>query len=801
MNNAKHAGSPSDESHALGTKWHSNAKRLALLVPISLLLPPTPAALSAEPLVLEEVIVTARRREETAQQVPIAVTSFTGSNLTAQGAATIIDISFHTPNMMYTESLGNNTSLRPTIRGQNQNDIIGTLDASVGTYIDDVIWARPVGSNMPLSDIARVEVLRGPQGTLFGRNTTGGAVQIYTNDPEFDNTFSAGATVGNYDRINYNLIGNLQLIENKLALRATYDSQKRDGWQDNVVGNYDINQDDKQNTAVKLFFAPTAELNFLLKVDKLEGDYRGNGSTVTRVIPSAILVANGIPEGPLQDPYIGYPTLAPITPETDQSAPSYIGEPVPGDTYLQPNSFHNVYEGLRPHTEFDNKGISLISNWDFSEDIALKLIAAHRELDYATSFDLDGAPARILETETRLDDHEQDSVELLLNGTSLDTALDWTLGLFAFEETGTDGSDTWSAFGRVSATDGDTDNSSQAVFGQATYHINDSLNLTLGLRYSEESKDLTSRNATRTDEGGYVACAVPQSLRRDPSVSNPTEAQCVGDFDRDDDSTDYTAMIDYTFEAGHMVYLKAASGIRSGGQNLRGTDELSFRAFAPEDVNEYEIGMKADWLDNRLRTNLAYFYADYSDIQRSTIVPSATSATPSTVVSNAASGTVQGIEAEVTALLGSAWQLGVTGGWTDASYDDFMDFDPLTGEPVDRSNEDFPSTPEFNYSLWASYDIDLPLGHLTARADYSWHDDYTSWTGDSTAIDTPATGLLNARLMWELSEQWELSLWGKNLTDEDYRIAGIQFYDTFGMALGVGNEPLTYGLDINYYYR
>jgi iron complex outermembrane receptor protein len=260
-----------------------------------------------------------------------------------------------------------------------------------------------------------------------------------------------------------------------------------------------------------------------------------------------------------------------------------------------------------------------------------------------------------------------------------------------------------------------------------------------------------------------------------------------------------------------MVYFKTATGFRSGGQNLRGGAAApaavdtpgtiaSYSSFVPETVEEYEVGFKGDFLGNRLRANLAYFHTTYDDIQRSTIVPAAGGGT-ATIVANAASATVQGVELEVTALLSDGWQLGGTFGWTDATYDDFDDVDSVTLQPIDRSGEAFVSTPEYNASLWSSYSFALPVGQATLRVDYAWHDEYVSFAGMTTeGVDSPAKGMVNARAQWDVNDNLSLALWGTNLTDEQYRLAGIEFYNNFGYGLGGSSEPRMYGIDVTYRY-
>jgi iron complex outermembrane receptor protein len=757
----------------------SGCRLLPLAVAALALIPP--AEVHAQRGALEEILVTARKREESVQSVPIAISSFSGDMLASSGAVRITDISLHTPNMMFTPTLGNGTGVRTTIRGQTQDDIIGTVDASIGLYVDDVIWSRPVGSNMNLADIDRVEVLRGPQGTLFGRNTTGGAIQVYTRNPEHHYAARVGLSVGNFGRFDYNVMANAPLVEDRLAFRIAYDAQKSDGWQDNVIDGYELGQDDTRNLIAKLLFQPTDKLELLLKLDQARGNYRGTGSKMA--------AAEG---GPAIG---GLDAVQLFSGFTDASA-NYID-----------GSYDRITEGDRPLTDFRNEGAALTIDWELSDALVVRFIGAYRELDYFTDFDLDGTPYPILGTRTSLDGHRQQSAELQFTGVAIDERLDWTVGVYTFEEKGLDGSDTRIPDPIIrQITRGETRNTSQAVFGQGTFAVTDELSVTLGLRYSEESKDLNSSNhAQLIATDGFLFCTVPSQFTGDPNSFS--EAGCNAKFERDDDSLDYALMVNYSLSPALMVYFKTATGFRSGGQNLRGGDlanpnsdasVLSFNSFEPETVTEYEVGFKGDFLGGRLRSNVALFHSEYDDIQRSTIVPVAGGGT-ATVVDNAASATVQGIELEITALPVDDWQVGVTAGWTDAEYDEFSYRDRATGNVIDRSGESLVSVPEYTASIWSAYTVALPLGSVTLRADYGWIDKHITFAGArQDGVDTPAKGLLNARAQWDVSDNLSLALWGRNLTDESYRVAGIEFYDNFGYALGIGNEPRTYGVDITY---
>jgi iron complex outermembrane receptor protein len=591
--------------------------------------------------------------------------------------------------------------------------------------------------------------------------------------------------IGNHDRFNYNVIANAPLVEDKLAFRFSYDAQKHDGWQRNVVGGYNLAQDDISNTIAKLLFRPTDDLELLLKLDQVRGDFRGAGLKMTRSIGG---------------PALGGADVVSV----------YSGGTATSAQFID-DDYSRITENFKPSTDFDNKGAALTLNWDLGDDLAMKFIGAYRELNYSTAFDLDGTPYSILATNTFLEGHRQVSGELQFNGSGFDDTVDWTVGVYAFREEGRDGSDSGSpAAATLQATRGDVENKSAAVFGQATWQATDRLSLTLGLRYSEESKDLTSLNhiqerSTRT----FQHCMVPSAFTGSASIYD--QAGCNADFGRDDESVDYSFMANYDVNDDLMVYFKTATGFRSGGQNLRGGGTTpatvngaaainSFSSFEPETVQEYEVGFKGDFFANRLRLNMAYFYTTYDDIQRSTIVPAAGGGT-ATVVANAAAAKVQGIEAELTALLTEGWQLGASAGWTDASYDKYEDVHPLTLQPIDRSGEAFVATPDYNGSLWSTYTVALPLGELMLRLDYSWHDNYVSFaTSTPEGVDSPAKGLVNARAQWDVNDNLSLALWGSNLTDEQYRVAGIEFYNSLGFAVGGGAEPRMYGLDITYRY-
>lgn len=761
-------------------KWQRRLLPAALLA----LLHPTPEAFAqARSMALEEVIVTARKRAESVQDVPIAITSLSGEDLQVSGVARFDEVTFHVPNMVMTTSPGNGGSPRFAIRGQTVGDVVGTVDQAIGTYVDDVFYARPAGTNINLSDIDRVEVLRGPQGTLFGRNTTGGAILIHTKDPHHDFAFRVGGGIGNYERRTWNAMVNAPLLKDKLAVRIAVDASRHDGYVENPITGVDVHDEDVISGQVKLLFEPTDNFRALFKHAYAESDHRG--------FEQKLVGARNLRGQPFD--YVQM-----LSGFTDAYA-----------NYLDDSE--RTYENIIPQTQLQANTSSLILDWDLGA-FAVKFIGAYRTTDTGGLWDLDGTPYPIAYTDGYQLGGDQASAELQFLGDAFDSRIEWIVGLYAFKEDGSDTNTTpvfvpaqdLGPLGTLpvtaySNTDGDYRNESQALFGQLSWEATDSLTLTLGLRYSDESKELVSRNNTMV-----VPTTVPIQIQQcNVNAAYRSGTECRGELDRSDDSVDGNFMVEFQVNPDLLVYGKYSTGFRSGGINIRGVDTVQFAEVDPETVEEFEIGLKGDFLNRRLRVNFAAFYDDYQDIQRSNIRPSPTNpnATQNVTV-NAASATIYGAELELTAALTESLQAGISGGYTDASYDDFEDQIFVGGVPVtvDRSDESFIGTPEWTFSAWTSYVVNMPFGPLTLRADYSWHDEYQSFLStDTLGMVTPAKGTLNARAMVSvLGERLDVALWGKNLTDERYATAAINFYENWGAGVAVYNEPRTFGVDVTY---
>jgi iron complex outermembrane recepter protein len=466
-----------------------------------------------------------------------------------------------------------------------------------------------------------------------------------------------------------------------------------------------------------------------------------------------------------------------------QAAAAYAASGDVGD-------FHDTNQDFSPSlSDVYSWGTSGTLTWTLSDNLEAKSISAYRVADRMTFYDLDGSPFPILHT-NGYTHQEVFSQELQLAGDAVDGRLNWIIGGYYSREFGFDGTQSISlnSFATRSFNEGHVTNKSIAGFGQATFNITDQFGITAGLRYTEEEKRLVSAN--RRLDG---LCNLPVDLR--------LPGQCLVIRDDTWDALNYSFSLDYKPVDGVLLYAKTSTGFRSGGHNLRGgIDPITFETFDPEHVTDYEIGLKGDWLDGRLRTNLAAYYTKYKDIQRAVLVPSTLNPS-STVVRNAARATIYGGEAEVTFIPVDNLTLRATAGLTEPEYEEYRD-----GLGVDLSDQPFTYIPDRTYSLSAAYVMPMESGDLRFQVDWAWrgrvyYDDDSLFNGTNGLPDLrgqDAFGLLNARV----SKRYEslgldIALYGKNILDEEY-IAGN--LDTSTTALGfnsaVPGEPAIWGLEI-----
>ena len=741
----------------------------------------TPASMPVAQGGLGDIVVTARKTAENLQDVPVAVTAFSGEDLVQQGVADVSDLGRVTPGFQTREGNGNASSLALTVRGQVQTDTIITLDPSVGIYVDDYYVARATGVNGDLVDIQSVQVLKGPQGTLFGRNTTGGAVLITTANPDL-NSFNglAGASYGRFD--DYSLTGviNMPIVTDKIALRLAAKYRARDGYltddgyANNVGGlrGQRYNDRDTLTGRAKLLLQPTDNFSLLFSAEyyRAKGNYSANHTQY--VVPGGTL-AGVLGSQQAIDDYLAYSR------NPDNISHNYLPSI---DTETQ------TYVGTASLDTFFGQ---------------VKFIGGYRTVSSDNSMDLDGSPYPVHGT-TNAVKADQYSGELQITGQTVDGKLDFAAGMTYFHESGYDrnfsAGDEAAAFASILS--GEVDNDSMGAYTQLTYHFTDRLRATGGLRYSVDDKGILINN-------GFGSMADLNTPNRRgclyPTISpNPAAAPAPCYASRHDSfgGWSYTAGLDYDLADDILVYVKTSKGFRSGGQNLRAIRGVGapdpFIPFRPEIAYSHELGLKSQFWNRRARLNVAAYYTLVKDLQKSVILPS-NSIPPatSTAVQNAGEARVYGVEAELLVEPVDGVTLGATGTLTRPKYLEYVD--PAGN---DLSDTRFENVARHTFTLSAAYAGTFGANGYNLRADYAWQDTTPLQPQNDAATvayaTNPASGVLNARAgVTLMNDALDLSVYGKNILDNRDPVSALRV-DNYGYITARYREPATYGVEATF---
>ena len=801
---------------------------------------------------LGEIIVTARKVAENNQDVPVSITVLTGDDLENQNIQKVQDIANFTPGMAMRAAQSTPSALTISLRGQVQTDVLVTLDPSVGTYVDGVYWARAYGLNGNLLDIQSVQVLKGPQGTLFGRNTTGGALLIQSNDPDLDD-FS-GRVSGTYGRFNeQELTGvvNVPIVADRIALRLAGQRSKRDGYTTNLApatattaltGNTvvargpflgsqfgkKLDERDRWNARGKLLVQATDTLSLLFSGEYYDADETAPSRNIrfaANAYTARVGAANIAPAGTTCTPgaatnscpnttYAVSATGGLFVGVTNGGPPPTSGANAAASTALGNSLLNSQAATLNTNrrTTFNNEqGYAVARTYNYGLTAALevpwgeaKLITGYRQIKTATGLDLEGSQYAIHFTEGQ-QKIKQQSIELQTTGKAFNDAVDFAVGAFAFHESGFDQSISITVPALNGATShfyGLIDNDSMGLYTQATWHLTDKLNFTGGVRYSVDDKGLETRNNNYVRASGTTICSVIPVTPFVVATEIVGPVQCA--FKRRDSFSgwSYTAGLDYKVTDDVLVYAKTSKGFRSGGQNLRAPNTAAFLPFEPEVAYAYEVGIKSEFLDRRVRFNAAAYITDVNDIQRSTLIatapiPPSTIPGTATILSNAGKARFKGVEAELQVLVFPGFRLSASGALVDPKYVKFAD---LSG---DRRFERFTGVAEEQYALAADYSTGFGSdGKVNLHVDYAWRGDLP--TGEYNfpanpqnqaivdATTASALGLVGARASIEFAN-FEVAVFGRNLTNERKYIQNL-LVAPLGYATSMRQEPRTYGI-------
>jgi iron complex outermembrane receptor protein len=715
-------------------------------------------------LALTEIIVTAQKRPENAQDVPISM-SVVGAAVLQDGAVVrIADFAGLVPNLY----INTNDSLRATdisIRGivSDPNNI--DVEPSVGVYVDGVYMARPTTINSGLFDLDRVEVLRGPQGTIFGKNTIAGAIDFVSKLPTQQQEFDVTTQYGNYNDRLVQVIANTPLVTDVLAVRGAFQFERRDGFLTNLAGpdNDDANN---VNGRVSLAYTPTEAFSAILRVDGSRDRTHDEASVI--FVPS----------------------------------PLFSGAPFNVPQEVTSNPFDRVIrESPSPFENRDVQGASLETDWKVAGGTLTSLIAfrhfkwSNYSSEDASDFDIFGTGI--------LEDEHQNSEEVRF-ASDPSRPLTYVTGVYVDqqEENATAyahvGTDVFSVFGEPldsNPTPGEgyiqlhTHDRSYAAFGQADYHFNSKWVLTGGYRYTQQYK-LINQYLVADPTGDFV-----------PNVPAAT-------YSRTDIQPSYNTSLKYLFTENSMAYLTFSHGFKAGGFNAFsfGLTQANgqIAEFAPEHINNYELGMKTTFADERVRLNADVFYMDYRDLQVSQNVENTTGIIDY-VTSNAAKARSEGLELELEARLTTELEAGLGYGYTDAIYTSYPG--ALPGTPTQPFGANFsgntlPESPKQSVSTSLDYTHTLSTEwNLIGRGEFIYRSSRYSDPNNTPALIAPEYDVVNLRVGAASADgALRIELWARNLFNRDYVI--IRGYGSSAFSPGsiyesIG-DPRTYGVSFTY---
>lgn len=692
---------------------------------------------------LDAIVVTARRRAESLQSTPLAVTAITGNQIAARGLTTLADVARTVPNVQFdttSSSSGANFISVVFIRGVGQSDFLLTVEPGVATYIDGVYIARNVGAVFDVLDTERVEVLRGPQGTLFGKNTIGGAISLTTRKPDLDEVRgNVEATLGNFDR--RDIKGDISVpIATGVAVKLAASTRNQDGYvrfltDPNRSKLGDINRD---TARAAIRFQPGDALDINIAAD------------VTRIRE------NGTPAQ-------GVAFDCPLTPPRPLCGTFNAVVVGAANTAGQIDQRYAITDKNADTTWIGGPTVSNLDSWGTNANVELKLnetttlrsITAYRKMDAQFQRDSDNSPVNLSATANDFR-HNQTSQEIQLLGDLFDDRLNYVVGAYYLNEGGSDVSSvnlTLIAANNIAR----IDNDSYAAFGQGTFRITEKLSVTGGLRYTREEKRLFLD--VRRPNGAIVVPA------QDVSQTFNNLAPRIG--------------VEYQATPDILSYVSFSRGFKSGGFNIRYVQPAPApTGFAPEELSAFEGGLKMELFDRRLRLNTAVFYSRYANLQ--VLIRDAIA----TQVRNAGRAEIKGFELEGTAILSDTIRLEGALGYTDARYTEVPPILPpaTVNDQIELSDE-FARTPKWTANL--GLEANAPVGtgvDLVFRADWQYRSKVFNDAINSEIIAQDGYSLFNTSLALQLDAGLSVRGYVANIFDERYLIAGQNGLASVGFA-------------------
>jgi iron complex outermembrane recepter protein len=751
---------------------------LALASPLAVAQQELPAAGQG----LEEITVTARKRTENLQDAPVAVTAFTADMLEAHRVGNIAEVGKLTPNASFESGsniAGSSNAATFFIRGIGQTDFNLTIDPGVGLYVDGVYMSRSIGALLDTIDLEQVEVLRGPQGTLFGKNTIGGAVVLTSRQPAKVFGASLDLTTGNFGR--FDARGTLNVpVNDKLAFRLTGSAQTREGYVDRLTDGGKMGNKHAASGRLLVKYDATDDITLQLSVDGTRSREEGMPVVLLAANPGSTFAqfSNFVLNGATCfNPPTGFPV--PNLPQC------FTSQWVTNDPY-------KTWAGGGNFSDLNVWGTALSAEWRLSA-VDIKLISAVRHLSSQFSLNTGGAPMPLSITQNDYS-QRQWSEELQFSGTPADERLKWLAGVYYLKEKGTDRNGLTTSLADF-LSGGSVDNDSFATFGQLTLKTTTATSLTVGGRYTDETKRfLPDQYVISDNTGGEILALSRCFVRADPIL--PPSPDCTADptlnpagnrllpyAQVSTTARQFTPSVtfDYKPSNGVLTYASYSRGFKSGGFTQRVFPPEPFTpSFAPEFVKSYEVGLKMEGLDRRIRWNSAAFYADYTNMQlivNEGLAPA---------VRNAGRARIPGFETELE--FAPIRRLHITSalGYLDAHYESV----PASAAPITVGSQ-LPDAPRWTGTVVMSADAWTgSFGKLSFDADWSYKAEHYLDASNSPQLRQGGYGLVGAGLKLEsASGAWSVSVGGTNLTNKAYLISGYSDLATLGSATGAFSRP------------
>jgi iron complex outermembrane receptor protein len=750
---------------------------------------------------IQEIVVTAQKRSQNEQDVPISITTFTAQTLQDKNIVDVQGLARLSPSVNLDTASpfgGSNQVLSASIRGIGQDDFGINLDPGVGVYVDGIYFARTTGANVNLLDVDQVEILKGPQGTLFGRNTIGGAINVVTRTPGDQFMIKAEATVGSYNRRDVQATMDIPFSDTVLS-SFTFSSLNRDGYQKRIpyvssVPYVETPISEFPNGGTETFSTEGGEGEYVLRskvlwkaAENLNVTWTGDWTHVDESsVPESLLAT-------ITAPQPGVPPTAALfglfynlcingefvpgcgRPSISGANSSPLSYRLPfGSQFITGNP--DLSYGTGPDFDrMDQFGTSVTADWEFMDATHLKSITGYRKLDWDVGLEPSASPVIMNEGWFAQTQH-QVSEELQLTGIALNDRLKYSAGLYYFDEKGAEADYVLIGEGLLQIQGYESiETKSYAGYTHLEYTVVDNLNVIAGGRYSSDHKTLAESQPVFAVAGPPFQTTPAGNNAQEFSVFTPT----LG--------------LQYTFNKDVMSYLTYSKGYKDGGWTTRLTaplDPLRVPTFGPEKADTYELGVKSDWLDRTVQLNADVFYTKYDSIQlnfQQGLSPT---------IENAGDADIKGAELDGTWIIGHGFSLAATGAFIDAYYT-FLAPGINAGQSCVQpfqgcitTSSLLPKTPRWKYSVSPTYKTGLPNGgSVRLGLDFTHMSEMANDAINTSLLMRPVTNLLNASLTYASpDDKYEIAFGGTNITDDRFLTTGNQD-TTASIIYGTYNAP------------